>query len=191
MTAQAVRPEPSSGDPGAALAIARPNYCAAERTQQVLKASFSTTSTRRRKKGILRKTRHLILANCHGPESNESNAPSIAYLHPTDAPAVPRVNPLPHQVAIHLIAGIVVIIAEGIAVRPIKTQAPATAKSSSMKSAPMESTAAVKSTSAPMGAMRERPRRQSKASRGDNEQGDDCFTRHGFSPLEVDLKLLI
>ena len=59
-------------------------------------------------------------------------ASSFADLHATYAPAVSRVNPLPHQIADHLVI-IVIAITEGIPVRRVKPET-AAAKSSSVKS---------------------------------------------------------
>jgi hypothetical protein len=100
------------------------------------------------------------------------------------APALSRVDPLPHQVAIHLVA-IIPVVAVWI-IRPIKSETnAAAAKSSAVESAD------VKSPSTPVTATRGRPRWQRKAGRRDNEQGDNCFMRHDFSPLQVDLELPI
>ena len=75
-------------------------------------------------------------------------ASSFADLHATYAPAVSRVNPLPHQIADHLVI-IVIAMTEGIPVRRVKPET-AAAKSASVKSvnsaSMTESTSMTKST---------------------------------------------
>jgi hypothetical protein len=94
------------------------------------------------------------------------------------------VNPLPHQIAAHFVAKIVIIIAEG---RPVESETPAAAaESTTTKSAAVKPTAvkaaSVESSSTPMAATRKRSRRQGKAGQRNGEYSYDHFTRHDFSP---------